>query len=91
MKGEGKIYSYTVVMQQPPDFYKGPVPYAEGFVELVDGVRVESLFAGCDFENLEVGMRVEAVIEPLYEDDEGFDIMTFKFKPLKDRTERKTQ
>jgi len=78
---EGKIYSFTVVTQQPPEYYKGPVPYAEGFVELPEGVRVESLFTECDFDELKAGTEVEMVIEKLHEDDDGNEVTTFKFRP----------
>jgi uncharacterized OB-fold protein len=78
----GKIYSFTVVIQRPPEYYKGPVPYAEGFVELPEGVRVETLFTGCNFDDLKIGMDVEMVIERLHEDEEGNEIMVFKFRPF---------
>ena len=78
----GRIYSFTVVMQRPPEYYKGPVPYAEGFVELPEGVRVETLFTDCNFDDLKVGMEVEMVIERLHEDEEGNQIMAFKFRPV---------
>jgi uncharacterized OB-fold protein len=78
----GKIYSFTVVMQRPPEYYKGPVPYAEGFVELPEGVRVETLFTDCNVDDLKVGMDVELVIEKLCEDEEGNEILAFKFRPV---------
>jgi uncharacterized OB-fold protein len=77
----GKIYSFTVVMQRPPEYYKGPVPYAVGFVELPQGVRIETLFTNCNFEDLKIGMDVEMVIEKLHEDEEGNEILTYKFRP----------
>ena len=78
----GKIYSVTVVTQRPPIYYKGPVPYAMGFVELPEGVRVQALFTGCDPDSLEIGMNVELVIEKLFEDQEGHDVITYKFRPV---------
>ena len=69
-------------MQRPPEYYQGPVPYAEGFVELPEGVRVETLFTGCDFNDLEVGMDVEMVIEGLHEDEEGNEVVAYKFRPV---------
>jgi uncharacterized OB-fold protein len=78
----GKIHSYTVVMQKPPEFYRGPVPYAEGFVELPEGVRVQTLFTDCNFDDLRIGMDVELVIEKLHEDEEGNEILAFKFRPV---------
>lgn len=79
----GKIASFTVAMQPPGGgFYKGSVPYAYGCVDLPEGVRVETLFTGCDFGDLKVGAEVQLVIERLYTDDEGNEITTYKFKPI---------
>lgn len=79
----GKIFSYSIVMQQPRPYYKGPVPYALGFVELPDGVRVETLFTDCDNDTLQVGMAVELVVDQLYQDDNGNQLITYKFRPVK--------
>jgi uncharacterized OB-fold protein len=81
----GKIYSFTVVMQRPPEYYKGLVPYAEGFVDLPEGVRVETLFTDCNFGDLKVGMEVELVIRRLYEDEEGHEMLAFEFRPVTSR------
>lgn len=77
----GKVYSYTVVMQRPPVYYKGEVPYAIGFVELPEGVRVETLYTGCDLETLRAGMDVEMVVETLGKDEDGIEFVTYKFRP----------
>lgn len=82
LTGKGKIYSFTVVMQQPPEYYRGPVPYGEGFVELPEGVRVETLFTGCNPDELKIGMDVEMVIEKLHEDGEGNEVIAYKFRPI---------
>lgn len=78
----GKIYSFTIVMQRPPTFYQGEVPYAIGFVELPEGIRVETLFTGCDFEQLVVGMSVQMVVERLHLDENENEILTYKFRPI---------
>lgn len=87
----GKIYSYTVVMQQPRPYYKGPVPYGLGFVELPEGVRIETLFANCDPEALKIGDEVELIIDKLYDDDEGNELITYKFEPIKTYVGKKTR
>ena len=77
----GKIYTSTTVMQQPGSYYKGPVPYAFGWVELPEGLRVESLYTGCDPGQLRIGMKVEMILESLHE--EGDDqILCHKFRPV---------
>jgi uncharacterized OB-fold protein len=81
--GTGKIISFTVVERAPAGgFYKGPVPYAYGIVNLKDKVQLRSLFAG-DLDMLKVGMDVELVIEKLFDDDEGNELVAYKFRPIK--------
>lgn len=82
LSSHGKIYSYTIVMQRPPVYYRGTVPYAIGYVELPEGVRVETLFSINNLEQLRIGLDVELVIEKLHEDEEGNEVLTYKFKPL---------
>jgi len=82
LNGKGKISSFTVVMiPAAGGFYHGPVPYAYGFVDLQDGVRVETHFTG-NFDELKVGKDVELVIEKLYKDDKDNEYVTYKFKPI---------
>ncbi|OHE24617.1 MAG: hypothetical protein A3J94_09030 [Syntrophus sp. RIFOXYC2_FULL_54_9] len=69
-------------MQRPPIYYRGDVPYAIGYVELPEGVRVETLFSTSDFEQLRIGLDVELVIERLHEDEEGNEVLTYKFRPV---------
>ena len=79
----GKIASFSVVMQQPGGgYYKGPVPYAYGAVELPEGIYVTTLFKADDFDELELHRDVELVMDTLCEDEEGHDIVTFKFMPV---------
>jgi hypothetical protein len=40
------------------------------------------MVADCDFEHLKVNMDMELVIDRLYTDENGHDIMTYKFKPV---------
>lgn len=82
LSSKGKVYNYTIVEQKPPAYYKGEVPYALGFVELPEGVRLRTLFTGCNFDDLKVGMEVELVIERLFENVEGDEIITYKFRPV---------
>jgi len=79
----GKIASFSVVMQQPGGgYYRGPVPYAYGAVELPEGIYVTTLFKTDDFEQLKLHGDVELVIDTLCEDGEGHDVVTFKFTPV---------
>ncbi|MFZ5631501.1 MAG: Zn-ribbon domain-containing OB-fold protein [Bacillota bacterium] len=78
----GKISTYTVVCQQPAGgFYKGPVPYAYGVVQLPEGVNVETLFTGCDLGKIKTGLEARLVIEKLHEAEDGTEVVTYKFVP----------
>ncbi len=77
----GKVYSCTCVMQRPPVYYKGEVPYAMGYVELPEGIRIETLFTDCQTDDVCVGMDVEMVIDKLHEDEAGNEVITYKFRP----------
>jgi uncharacterized OB-fold protein len=79
----GKIYALSIVMLPPPKYYKGPVPFSIGWVELPDGVRVNTPFLGAEPGLFKVGQEVELVIEKLQEDDEGNEIMGFGFTHVK--------
>lgn len=79
---QGIIINSTVVYQQPAGgFYNGPVPYAYGIVELPEKIRVQTLFTGCDLESIRPGQKARLVIEALFTDEEGRDLMTYKFIP----------
>ena len=82
LDNKGKIASFTIVEQAPAGgFYKGTVPYAFGFVDLTDQVRIKTLFTN-DFKILKIGSEVELVIDTLYVDEQGNEVTTFRFQPV---------
>ncbi len=84
LSDQGKVITCTVVYQRPGGgFYKGSVPYAYGVVELPEGVRFMSLLVSDDLESIKVGSNVRLVIDPLFEDEEGNQVLTYKFKVVK--------
>jgi uncharacterized OB-fold protein len=76
----GKVYTYTIVHHATPG-YTGPLPYAVGAVELPGGIVVLSLLTQCHLDQLKIGMDVELVLEKLYEDEKGNEVISYKFKP----------
>ncbi len=80
----GKLYSYTVMWGKPSKNYKGPapfVPFGIGLVELPEGCRIIAPLS--IIEGLYVGMQMELVIETLYRNAEGYEVIAFKFNPVK--------
>jgi uncharacterized OB-fold protein len=58
------------------------VPFAVGLVELPEKIRVMGMLAGIKFEDIRIGMDVELTIEKLYENQNGEEVVTYKFKPV---------
>ena len=78
---KGHLLAYTIIRQKPPR-YQGPVPYALGIVELESGARATTgLVCDPESETPKIGMEMELVLEKAMEDEEGNDMMVFKFKP----------
>jgi uncharacterized OB-fold protein len=76
---KGHISAFTIAFQAPAGgFYNGPVPYAFGFVDLPEGVRIQTQFSR-DFEMLKIGKKVELAFEKLAKDNYGHDIVSYVF------------
>jgi uncharacterized OB-fold protein len=81
----GKLLSYTLVCYQPPPPYVGPkpfVPFPLGEVALPEGVAVMGQLTGCKYEDLKIGMETEMIIDKLYEDEAGNEIVGWKFRTV---------
>jgi uncharacterized OB-fold protein len=81
----GVLWGFTIQTYPPPPptkFDEPFTPYAMGFIDLDDGLRVLGRVSTDDLAGIEVGMKVELVIEPAYHDEEGNEFVTWKFKPI---------
>ncbi|HET9063793.1 MAG TPA: OB-fold domain-containing protein [Candidatus Binatia bacterium] len=79
----GTVWSVAVQDYPPPPpakFDKPYQPYAMGVVDLDDGLRVLGRMTSSDPRSVQVGARVELVIDALCHDDEGNEIVSWKFK-----------
>ena len=83
----GKLRSYTVHEYAPPPPFCPPepfVPFGIGLVSFPEGVDILGQITGCDpHKDLKIGMEVETVIEKLYDDAEGHEVVGWKFRPVK--------
>lgn len=79
---EGKLDSFTDA-NYPQQWAKQQPPFCVGWVELPEGVLVTAVLADCRVEDLHRGQTVELVLTKLYEDENGNDVITFKFRPVK--------
>jgi uncharacterized OB-fold protein len=83
---EGTLYTYTTQEFAPPLPYKGNrdpkvfKPYVVGFVELADGVLIESLIVGVSPAELRIGQPLVSTTTTL-ETADGQSLLTFAFRP----------
>lgn len=82
LSSRGTLYSFTNVNYPVPDGYKGPVPYGVGMVELPEGVRLLAHLTESDPRKLRVGMDMVLVLDKLFAEDDGTEVVGFKFKPV---------
>jgi uncharacterized OB-fold protein len=84
---EGTLYTYTTQEFPPPLPYKGNrdpkvfTPYVVGFVELPEGVLVETLIVGATAEQLTIGQALVSTTTTL-ETEDGKSLVTFAFRPV---------
>jgi uncharacterized OB-fold protein len=83
---EGTLYTYTTQEFAPPLPYKGNrdpkvfKPYVVGFVELAEGVLVETLIVGATPDQLRIGQPLVSTTTALQLAD-GESVLTFAFRP----------
>ena len=83
---QGELWSYTIQQYKPPApmrFDDPFVAYGIGLVDLPEGLRVLTMMSTPDPGQLKIGMKVELVLEPLYHDDNGDAVITWKFRPVR--------
>lgn len=76
---EGTLYTYSVVRQSTPAF---ETPYALGYVDFPEGVRIMGQLAGIEFDQITIGMPMTLALEPFGQDDEGNPLTGYRFRPM---------
>jgi len=81
----GKLMSYSLVCYPPPPPFVASqpfTPFAVGEVEFPEGIAILGQMAGCKYEDLRIGVEVETIVDKLYEDEDGNEIVAWKFRPI---------
>ena len=73
----GTLYTYTIV-NMPSEHYAPP--YAIGWVEFPEGVRVFGQIKGFENTNMQIGMSMKVVIDTLWQEQDK-EIIAYKFVP----------
>ena len=85
----GLLYSFTIQRFRPPPPYRGPdpfVPYGVGMIELPEGLRLTAVLEENHPERLRVGMQMELIFTTFFEDQDGNEVLGYKFKPVEGAT-----
>ena len=79
----GRLHSFTVQKYQPPPLFRMDPwqPYAIGLVEIDEGLKVMAMLTGVDNDALVIDTPLRLVTERLCTDDEGRDVLTYKYTP----------
>jgi len=83
----GRVTAYTIHYYQAPPPYVPPdpfVPYGICVAQFPEGIAVVGQTVDCDPQKeLKVGIEVETVLGKLCEDEEGNEVIGWRFRPVK--------
>jgi uncharacterized OB-fold protein len=83
----GTLWTWTSQDFLPKEPYAGPETeddfsgFLLGYVELPDGVRVESRLVGVERDDVRIGMDLELAIIPFGRDADGTEVLAYAFQP----------
>jgi uncharacterized OB-fold protein len=73
----GKLYAYTIV-HMPSEHFKPP--YAIGWIELPEGIRIFSQIRGWQEHPLKTGMDMDLAFEKIWDEEEK-EVIGYIFRP----------
>ncbi len=78
----GKLNSFATVQVAPEGF---TAPYTLSFIDLPEGPTIFAIIAGgaSGGEGLQDGMEMELTIEPISTDENGNEVIGYKFRPAR--------
>jgi uncharacterized OB-fold protein len=78
LSSRGKLYTYTTVNMASEHF---PPPYAIGWIQLPEGIRIFSQIRGWQEQPLKINMDMQMCVETLWADGER-EVMGYVFRPV---------
>lgn len=83
----GKLWSFVIQQYPPPPpfpKYEPFVPYGIAEVKLPEGIRVlGQVTSGSSLDSLQIGSEMELAVEKFYDDEDGNEVVVYKFKPVR--------
>lgn len=85
LSGTGTLHTFTRSHMGPSGM---KAPFTIGFIDLPEGIKLFSLLTECDpwDKVLSVGMEMELVIETIRHDEDGHEIVGYKFRPSRGKS-----
>ena len=81
LSDRGKVFSFTQIDRKSMYTIIEP-PYMEAEVEMPEGVNIFTVLDKCDPQKVDFGMEVEIYVDKVKQDEQGNDVIAFKFKPV---------
>jgi uncharacterized OB-fold protein len=82
----GKLFAYTVnYYPPPPPYHKADpfVPFGVASVVMPEGIKVGGQIPlDVDTSKFKIGMEMEVVRDVLYVDEQGNEVLCWKFRPV---------
>ena len=75
--GKGTLFSFVIAHRALDPYWKGELPYLVAVIELAEGPRLLSNLVDARFDQVQIGMAVRVIFEPLIE-----EIVVPRFKPI---------
>jgi len=85
LSNRARLFSYTIMMYpgQPPfEKIHAKVPYGIGVLELPEGVCILGLLSTIEKSELRLGLEMEMFIDRLCTNDDGRDVVTYRYRPM---------
>jgi len=81
MGKRAEIVSFALMGQAPKGF---TAPYIQAMVRLEEGIAVATTLTDCELKEdaVEIGQPVELVITKIKEDEQGNDIIAWRYRPI---------
>jgi uncharacterized protein len=81
LSGKGKLHSFSIAHIAPPGL---TAPYLVAWVNLDEGPRIFSQITGCEIDEkaLQIGQRLEFVVDKISIDEKGNELIGYKFRPV---------
>ena len=79
LSSRGTLYTYSIVQVAPKRFLP---PYVLGYVDFAEGVRVLGQLITTDPSQIKIGMKMQAELGRIAVDEQGNEVMSYKFRPL---------